>query len=139
MEELNNDLVRSIFLDSGFDYADIKRQDLNYLEMLIKNELLCFGHDGFTMKLSVLRIKDIEFKDGQLVKAYFGVDGFIDHSNNSNTKKGKFCYFKRREAISFNSDGFIGFAGWADSRNVQPFLKVFKEWVSYLVDGHMGT
>lgn len=34
-----------------------------------------------------------------------------------------------RGGISFNKDGFIGFAGWSDSTNVKPFLDAFEEWV----------
>lgn len=41
----------------------------------------------------------------------------------------KSYYFNDREAITFNTDGFIGFAGWADQGNVQPILKGFVEWV----------
>jgi hypothetical protein len=37
-------------------------------------------------------------------------------------------YFTQRECISFNSDGFIGFAGWADEHNSAPILAAFKEW-----------
>lgn len=39
-------------------------------------------------------------------------------------------YFSDREAVTFNTDGFIGFAGWADNTNVEPILDGFKEWVS---------
>lgn len=38
-------------------------------------------------------------------------------------------YFDDREAVTFNPDGFIGFAGWADERNVQPILEAFTAWV----------
>jgi len=41
----------------------------------------------------------------------------------------KASYFDCREAITFNTDGFIGFAGWADQQNVQPVLSGFAEWV----------
>jgi len=38
-----------------------------------------------------------------------------------------------REVISFNSDGFIGIAGWADEQNVIPILKgieiALNDWV----------
>ena len=34
-----------------------------------------------------------------------------------------------REAVSFNRDGFIGFAGWADSSNVKPILKAVEDWL----------
>lgn len=35
-----------------------------------------------------------------------------------------------REAVSFNPDGFIGVAGWADDRNFQPILSALLEWSS---------
>jgi hypothetical protein len=41
----------------------------------------------------------------------------------------KGSYFDNREAVSFNKDGFIGFAGWADDRNVQPVSEGFAKWV----------
>jgi len=41
----------------------------------------------------------------------------------------KASYFDNREAITFNSDGFIGFAGWADAENVQPILHGFVAWI----------
>lgn len=52
--------------------------------------------------------------------------------------------YSEREGISFNSDGFIGFAGWSDSTNVQPFLDVFEKWVDILkahkrVECHLDT
>ena len=37
-------------------------------------------------------------------------------------------YFENREALTFNSDGLIGFAGWADNSNVAPILAAFTEW-----------
>lgn len=43
-------------------------------------------------------------------------------------------YFTRRECISFNRDGFIGFAGWADSKNTAPIVRAFAEWVDYMKD-----
>jgi hypothetical protein len=38
-------------------------------------------------------------------------------------------YFTQRGAISFNSGGFIGFEGWADSGNKSPLMSAFVEWV----------
>ena len=37
-------------------------------------------------------------------------------------------YFENREAVTFNPDGLIGFAGWADNSNVAPILAAFTEW-----------
>lgn len=44
-------------------------------------------------------------------------------------------YFTDREAVTFNRDGFIGFAGWADDTNVQPILEAFCSWVDALQPG----
>ena len=41
-------------------------------------------------------------------------------------------HFENREAVTFNTDGFIGFAGWADEQNVQPILAGFTEWIKEL-------
>lgn len=40
--------------------------------------------------------------------------------------------YSKREGISFNKDGWIGFAGWSDSTNVRPFLDAFEEWVDVM-------
>lgn len=36
--------------------------------------------------------------------------------------------WKGRESVSFNSDGFIGFCGWADSKNTEVILSAVEEW-----------
>lgn len=36
--------------------------------------------------------------------------------------------WKGREAISFNTDGFIGFCGWADTQNGQPIYRAWRRW-----------
>lgn len=44
-----------------------------------------------------------------------------------------------RTGISFNKDGYIGFAGWADSDNVKPFIQAFKEWVDIIKLESLGS
>jgi len=41
-------------------------------------------------------------------------------------------YFEGRQAMTFEKDGFIGFAGWADEVNVQPVLVAFTAWCGEL-------
>lgn len=41
-------------------------------------------------------------------------------------------YFDNREAVTFNPDGFVGFAGWADDLNIRPFLDGFSAWCEEL-------
>ncbi len=38
--------------------------------------------------------------------------------------------WKRREAVSFNSDGFVGIAGWASDKNAKPIVDALIEWVT---------
>lgn len=38
-------------------------------------------------------------------------------------------YFTEREVVTFNDDGFIGLAGWADPKNIIPVAAAFCEWV----------
>lgn len=40
--------------------------------------------------------------------------------------------WNNREAVSFNCDGFIGLAGWADSSNVRPILDGVADWLEQL-------
>ncbi len=42
-------------------------------------------------------------------------------------------YFSKRESISFNEGGFIGFAGWASDSNVRPIILGFNKWCDWLV------
>lgn len=37
-------------------------------------------------------------------------------------------WFEDREAVSFHSDGMIGFAGWADDGNIEPIVRAFCVW-----------
>ena len=41
-------------------------------------------------------------------------------------------YFESREAVTFNPNGFIGLAGWADDENAKPILSGFTSWISDL-------
>jgi len=125
--ETKNDKARLIFKEKGLSYLNIKKEQIEILQNLLKEELSSFENHGFIMKLCALRKNDVEFNDdGTLKKCYFRAKGIIKGSNNGIYKP--IIHFKEREAISFNQDGFIGFAGWADSTNVVPFLKAFNRF-----------
>lgn len=51
----------------------------------------------------------------------------------------KSFYFDNREVVTFNRDGFIGFAGWSDDTNVQPILAGFIAWVQELTAASRKT
>lgn len=37
-----------------------------------------------------------------------------------------------REAVSFNNDGFIGFAGWSSTKNIRPILDSVSDWLEHI-------
>ncbi|HAK41816.1 MAG TPA: hypothetical protein DCM59_02620, partial [Clostridium sp.] len=57
--------------------------------------------------------------NSKIIKAYLYVDSH---------------YFSKRESISFNEDGLIGFAGWASSSNVRPIILGFNKWCDWLAE-----
>jgi hypothetical protein len=117
---MNNEGARELYSKSGISYSDIGSKEIGHLVECLKYELEGFESD-LKMKLCKLRKSDIEYnEDGTIKKCHLMVDG---------------SYFKRREAISFNSKGtngseFIGFAGWASTNNVKPMITAFEKWVT---------
>ena len=119
---MRNEDCRQLFINKGLTYKDINKSKIVKLKELIEIELLEFGktHTEITMKLMKRGSKGKGCKfndDGTLNKYFLMVNG---------------SYFSDREAISFNQDGFIGFAGWADSTNVQPMLIAFNKWIEII-------
>ena len=115
----NND-ARNYFIESGLKYSDVTKFDLESLISHLKRTYEDYLIDGgkhsqeMGMKVCDLRKMDSKFdKNGKLLHAFIHLDG---------------SYFHRRECISFNSDGFIGFAGWASTANAEPAIKAFKRW-----------
>lgn len=125
--EDERDFCRWLFSDwCGFTYADVLPVDVLALEGLLCVAYAQHELDAkYAIHLRPARRKTdatcIETDaDGHVSCAYIRCDG---------------AYFKGREAISLNPDGFIGFAGWASDENVRPFCIAFKAWVTdWLVD-----
>jgi len=111
MRESNK--LRDMFKSKGLTYKDVTRKDIDRLVSFIKNELKTFY--TFPMRVRYIRKGDINFENGELKHCYIMVDG---------------DYFKRREAISFNKDGFIGFAGELSTENTIPFFNAFESWIN---------
>lgn len=112
---MTRDEARQAFKDAGLTYAVITPATLRWLRTLI----------------------NIRMKQSGLIKGSFRCHqrGVIKTSKSGRFFAGITCrafYFDDREAVSFNDDGFIGFAGWADNENVQPILKGFCAWVKEL-------
>ena len=119
-----NDKARDLFISKGLDYSDVTEEDFKRLVELLEEELKHPNEDQIqTIKITKLN------KDGD--KYYFH-SGRPDRSVNTAYIQVDSHYFKGREGITFNSSGWIGFAGWADSDNVLFFTNAFVKWIEEL-------
>ncbi|MEK4968589.1 hypothetical protein MKX29_24395 [Cytobacillus sp. FSL R7-0696] len=122
---MNRDEAREYFKNSGLSYSDIEVEDIATLNNFLAEELDLYLKEGtehakaMDMKVRKPLAKDLKvLKRTGLKYAFLKVRG---------------SYFDSREAISFNENGFIGFGGELDSKNVQPILRGFRRWVDLLV------
>src|SRR5690606_14421809 len=90
---------------------------VNHLRLLVSTELA--NHDK-EMDMSLKQ----PLKKDTLVRKTLGLKYARLEVNGS--------YFSGREAITFNRDGFIGFAGWASGGNLKPFVEAFEKWLDWL-------
>lgn len=129
--ELSRDVLRKMFAER-FAYSDLTQHDIEALEGFIGIELVRYNQEGKYAAFSAMHISHrVKFsptvamnsRTGGIESAFLFCDG---------------SYFTGREAISFNSDGFIGFCGWADDKNSMPFLVAFYRWVNDWLDNSFG-
>lgn len=118
---LTRDQARAAF-EANLTYSQVCENDIRALQGYLCIEYAQHERDGEHMCMQPTYRKKAQPKfnvseEGGMENAFLRVSGF---------------YFSDREAISFNRDGFIGFAGWADDAddtNVQPFLRGFMRWL----------
>lgn len=118
----SNEEARQYFKDKGLTYADITEGDILTLTMLLNKEIKKSNKSGETSTDSMCLSKKVNMKkksNGSIISCYLYMNSH---------------YFTQREAISFNTDGFIGFAGWADQCNTNPLLRAFLSWCDYLAE-----
>jgi hypothetical protein len=120
--EDEREFCRWLFSDwCGLTYADVRPEDVLALE-----GLLCVAYARHELDAnSAIHLQPARRRtdatrveagaDGHVSCAYIRCDG---------------AYFRGREAVSLNPDGFIGIAGWADDENVRPFATALKAWVT---------
>lgn len=114
--------ARAYFTDMGLTYGDITEGDILPLVMLLQQELKKAAKDCETSVSTMTLSKKITIKkrsNGSITSCFLYVNSH---------------YFEQRECISFNADGFIGFAGWADQGNVNPILRAFLKWCDYMAE-----
>ena len=120
---LTRDQVRDILL-ANLTYRDISPNDIRALEGFLCIEYARHDRENPRPEIEPLHMHPVYRKQfepritqseaGGIAEAYLRVAG---------------RYWPEREAVSFNADGFIGIAGWADDNNVQPFLRGFMRWL----------
>lgn len=112
---MSRDEARNYFKNNNLSYELINMNDIYRLIQLLNIEISKLN--SCMLMMNEPKKKDYKFKDNKLVFAELRVKG---------------TYFDRREAITFNQDGFIGLCGWADGYNSQPILYGFINWCEYL-------
>lgn len=113
---MSNDEARQYFKDKGLTYDVLNSQSIKLLTSLLRKEIQKAKHNNKDYILENINYYRYNPK----------------HRNICLTVKG--TYFDNREAITFNNDGFIGFAGWACTGNAKPFIDGFIKWCDYLVE-----
>jgi len=110
-----NDKARELFKNLGLTYSDIDKDALVDLRNSINVNMRKSGYFENTYRCNdkIEREKKLRTKKQNPFYAQITCRAF---------------YFGNREAISFNPDGFIGFAGWSDSRNLVPIRTAFVQW-----------
>jgi hypothetical protein len=107
------DGARATFAASGLDYGTaLTKPNLVRLAAYIDQAMVASG--AVRGSLRMRRSLNLRRRDGRIVGASLRCKGF---------------YFDDREAVTFNEDGFVGFAGWADDTNVRPVVAGFSKWL----------
>jgi hypothetical protein len=120
---MNNDEARQYFKDKGLTYDVLSVDTIDLLAHMLQAEILKMRKESPDCILT--RINTPKYTKAQ----------------NSGNKFEWFeltvqgTYFGKREAITFNRDGFIGFAGWASTINTKPFIDGFVKWCDELAVG----
>lgn len=100
--------MRAILKDKGITTNNVNHAQLKALHKILSIKLRDSGLLEGTYRMNELSAGDHKY---MTCRAY---------------------YFEAREAVSFNRDGFIGVAGWADSKNVAPLIEGVLEWAEIM-------
>ncbi|WP_434619267.1 hypothetical protein [Azospirillum sp. B2RO_4] len=111
---MTRDEARALWASSGLDYSVLTHELLHRLVSLIDAELRA---KPLFRDYRMNRSLSLRFKGEKPIQAELRCRGF---------------YFRSREAVTFQSDGFIGFCGWASDENAAPILEGFRKWVASL-------
>lgn len=107
---MTRDEARACWVKSGLTYDVLTRENVSRLQTLVDDEMKSSGCIRGTFRAGRCKVAIRAGKPWADIRC-------------------KAFYFKDRQAITFEPDGFVGFAGWADAENVQPVLSAFCTWV----------
>lgn len=119
----SNDEAREYFKSKGLTYDNITEGEILMLVMLLNKEIKAAVKNCETSVSSMYLSKKMVIRkksNGTITDCYLYLNSH---------------YFTQRECISFNRDGFIGFAGWADQGNTNPILRAFLKWCDMITAG----
>jgi hypothetical protein len=114
--------AREYFKNKGLTYQGITAGDICVLVMMLNKNIkaACKNNEMSTGSMHMSeKIKSKYNANGTIKECYLLINSH---------------YFTRRECISFNKDGFIGFAGWSGTQNIKPIIRAFIEWCDYLAE-----
>lgn len=120
------DYAREYFKNSGLTYRSIAYYDIQMLTVLLNKE---YQKSNAACETGVPMTLDKDYAYNPVPEGEFMYSCFLTVSAH---------YFANRECISFNRDGFIGFAGWADQGNANPILRAFLKWCDLLKNDYEG-
>lgn len=122
-EVMTGNEARAYFDQCGLAYNDVAEGDILALVMMLNQEIKRAAKAGDCIETMHLSRKiDMKKKksNGTICCCFLYVNAH---------------YFTRRECISFNKGGFIGFCGWASDKNRAPIVKAFVRWCNYMSGG----
>ena len=99
---MNRDEAREVIKHNGITCKNVTLWSIARLRKILKIHLCQSGiYDGSAKLEMQNKVKFIEMKTNR---------------------------WNNRECVSFNDDGFVGIAGWADDNNVKPIIIALIEW-----------
>lgn len=114
---MTRDNAREVWAAAGLTYSNLTLGRVQRLQEMCGDEMI--AHRKHLPGFAMLPKVDVSLQP----------DGFHIEL------RCKAVHFTKREAITFNAGGFIGFAGWADDINVVPILTGFAKWVAWMEGG----
>lgn len=117
---MTRDDARNLWIEAQLDYSQLNLGRLQKLRTMLNDEM----KDSGLISPSGRGVGT--YRANAAIKAGISIKGWMAELTCRS------YYFNKREAVTFNDSGFIGFAGWADDTNVQPILIAFAKWVDWM-------